>query len=54
VGSLHVELPSGAKEELIELARRNYVTPTAAARQIIMRELELAREGGASTKMTAA
>jgi hypothetical protein len=45
VDSFHVSLPYGAKEELIELARRNYTSPTTTARQIIMRELEKAREG---------
>ena len=44
VDIVNVKLPYGAKEELIELARRNYMTTTATARQIIMRELERARE----------
>jgi hypothetical protein len=43
VDTVTLKLPYGAKEELVEFARRNYLSPTVAARQIIMRELEKAR-----------
>jgi uncharacterized membrane-anchored protein len=43
VHSLHVALPRGAKEELVELARNLYVTPTAYARLVLMKENEKAR-----------
>jgi hypothetical protein len=43
VHSLHVALPRGAKEDLVELARNLYVTPTAYARIVLMKEIERAK-----------